>query len=247
MRRPLTVAVSQPPCEVNDRAANAQAHAEAVRTAGARLVVFPELSLTGYQLGSDPIDTDGGLLDVIVDACSRTGACAVVGAPVRDDEERQYIASLLVSSDGARVAYRKRWLGDEEARIYAAGDDLATIDVDGWRIGLGICRDTGVDAHVARIADAGVDLYAAGVLHHAWELDMQDDRGAAIAQRCRAPVAFASFAGSAGGGYATAAGNSTVWSPSGTILTRAGTDPGDLARATLPPRGVRVDTEDRLP
>ena len=49
-RTPLRLAVAQPPCVPLDVAANARAHAAAVRAAGARVVVFPELSLTGYEL-----------------------------------------------------------------------------------------------------------------------------------------------------------------------------------------------------
>ena len=46
----LTVAVAQPATVTGDLAANALRHAEAVVSSGARLVVFPELSLTGYDL-----------------------------------------------------------------------------------------------------------------------------------------------------------------------------------------------------
>ncbi len=49
MRAPLIIAVAQPPCLPCDVAANAATHAATVREAGARVVVFPELSLTGYE------------------------------------------------------------------------------------------------------------------------------------------------------------------------------------------------------
>ena len=55
MREPLTIAVAQPLSMPYDVAANALAHAAAVRAAGARVVVFPELSLTGYELDAPAI------------------------------------------------------------------------------------------------------------------------------------------------------------------------------------------------
>jgi predicted amidohydrolase len=70
-------------------------------------------------------------------------------------------------------------------------------------------------------------------VHRPGELPEQDRRGAAIARACDAHVAFASFAGPTGGGYDRTAGTSTIWSPSGSVLARAGTEPGDLARATI--------------
>ena len=50
MREPLRIAVAQPVCVRHDVAGNAVRHARVVRSARARVVVFPELSLTGYEL-----------------------------------------------------------------------------------------------------------------------------------------------------------------------------------------------------
>ena len=46
-------------------------------------------------------------------------------------------------------------------------------------------------------------------------------------------VAVASFAGSTGGGFARAAGRSSIWSPEGVVVARAGPETGAIARATL--------------
>lgn len=48
----LMVAVAQPPNVSHAVEANALAHAASVRAAGARVVVIPEMSLTGYELGA---------------------------------------------------------------------------------------------------------------------------------------------------------------------------------------------------
>ncbi|HTU05642.1 MAG TPA: nitrilase-related carbon-nitrogen hydrolase [Trebonia sp.] len=53
-REPLNIAVAQPQCAAGDVAGNAARHALLVRAAGARVVVFPELSLTGYELADAP-------------------------------------------------------------------------------------------------------------------------------------------------------------------------------------------------
>ncbi len=49
VRTALRVAEVQPACAARDVAGNAEVHAAAVRAAEARVVVFPELSLTGYE------------------------------------------------------------------------------------------------------------------------------------------------------------------------------------------------------
>ena len=235
MKSPLSVAVSQPHCEALDLAANALTHARAVREAGTRLVVFPELSLTGYELDAEPVSRTDSALDEIMDACAVSGSVALVGSPVEEDG-RLFIAMLRIEGSGATVAYRKSHLGGDERARFSAGDGPTVITVDGWRIGLGICKDTGVAEHTAGTAQLGVDLYAAGVVHTPEELEEQDRRGQRIAATCRSYVAFASFAGPTGGEYRVTAGESTIWSPDGMVVARAGDAPSDMARANLTSR-----------
>jgi hypothetical protein len=90
-----------------------------------------------------------------------------------------------------------------------------------------------MDEHVSGVADLGVDLYVAGLVHHAEELAEQDRRGQWIALRCGAPVVFASFAGPTGGGFDHTAGTSSAWARDGTQIARASADAGDVVRLTI--------------
>jgi predicted amidohydrolase len=220
VREPLTVAVAQP-------APTIAAHVAAVREAGARLVVFPELSITGYELDAPAVLP--GDLAAIQAACARTGSIALVGAPIEGD----HIATYRVDGAGAEVVYRKSFLGGDELTRFSPGPGATAIDVDGWRVGLGICKDTGVRRHVDDTAALEPDLYAAGLVHHDHELDEQEARARRIALACSAYVAFASFAGPTGGGFARTAAESAIYSPEGSALARAGAEPGALARFTL--------------
>jgi predicted amidohydrolase len=233
VRVPLTVAAAQPSCRAGNVRANALEHARAVRETSARLVVFPELSLTGYELDADVLSPEDDALDPIVAACAETGAVALVGAPVDGADGARHIGMLRVSADGVELAYRKSYLGGDEPIRFTPGPGPATLEVDGWRVALGICKDTGVDRHVADTAALDPDLYVAGLAHHPEELGMQDGRGVRIARACRAYVAFASFAGATGGGFDRTAGTSTIWAPDGGVLARAGAEPGDYARAVV--------------
>src|SRR5207237_3615443 len=123
---------------------------------------------------------------------AETGSIALFVAPVAV-ENGNNIATLRVDAGGVEVAYRKSHLGGDEPRWFAPGDGAVAIDVDGWRVGLGICKDTGVDAHVAGVAALGVDLYVAGLVHLPEELRVQEERAGLIARACGAYVGFASF------------------------------------------------------
>lgn len=241
MPQPLTVAVAQPETVPHDVAVNALRHAEAIAeaaAAGARLVVFPELSLTGYEFAADPLDPNDARLDPIAAACAAHDAVALVGAPVRDAAGKR-IAMLRIGSAGREVVYRKQWVGDDEAKHFAPGAEAVAIEVDGWRVGLGICRDTGIPEHVSDVAALDVDLYAAGIVFEPEEFERLRLRGPDIARRCGAPVALASFAGPTGEGYERTLGASTIWSAEGDPLASADEQPGRVISATLvaPTRG----------
>ena len=233
MPDPLVIAVAQPPCVSHDVAANALAHAAAVRSADARVVVFPELSLTGYELDATAIAADDPRLSPISEACAHARALALVGAPVRGEDGRSHIATLAVDGAGARVAYRKMWLGAAESERFAPGDRPAVHDVDGWRLGLAICKDTGVARHAAATAALGIDAYVAGTVKPADEAALQHERARRVAVDHRIWVAVASFAGSTGGGYAPAAGRSGIWSSAGVAVAQTGPETGAIVRATL--------------
>ena len=130
-----------------DVAVNGEAHAEVVRAAAARVVVFPELSLTGYELDAPVVAADDSRLAPIIEACSQTESIAFVGAPVASDDG-DHIAMIVVDGNGATVAYRKMWLSEAEALRFRPGDRPAVVAVDGWRLGLAICKDTGIAQRV---------------------------------------------------------------------------------------------------
>lgn len=232
MARTLTVAVAQPTIAPHAVADNAQTHADAIAAAGARLVVFPEMSLTGYELDADPIEAEDPRLNPIADACAQADAVALMGAPVRDGRD-SHIAMIRVDARSRDVVYLKQMLGGNEPRHFSSGPRPVAIDVDGWRVGLGICKDTGSPLHIAGTARLGIDLYVAGLVHRPEEFAEQDARGFLIARTCGTHVAFASFAGPTGDVFTETVGTSTIFSPDGTPLARASDQPGDLVSAVL--------------
>jgi predicted amidohydrolase len=228
----ITIAVAQPRCTPYDVAANVAAHAEAVRAAGSRVVVFPELSLTGYHLDAPVVPFE--LLEPLVAACAETGAVAFAGAPVAGP----HIGVLEVSGAGVRVAYRKMWLGGREPVRFRPGDAPAVVEVDGVRLGFAVCKDTGVPRHAAETVALGVDVYVAGVLEHAWDAGVVEERARRISVEHGVWVAVASFAGSTGEGYESAAGRSAVWDSSGGRIASAGTGVDAVVRVVVPARAT---------
>jgi predicted amidohydrolase len=225
----LTIAVAQPACAALDVAANALAHAAAVRAARSRVVVFLELSLTGYELAAPLLDPDDPRLEPLVRACAATGSVALAGAPL----DGPHISVLRVDGTGVTVAYRKQNPGVVEAERFRPGPCPEVLDVDGWRLGLAICRDTGLAGHAVATAGLGIDAYVAGLVDLPHEDVIQEERALRVAADHGVWVAFASFAGPTGSGFPQTAGRSGIWSPDGTPVDRAGRAPGEWARAIL--------------
>lgn len=232
MPSPLRIAVAQPKSFSGELELTVKQHAHAVRAAGARLLLFPELSLTGYELDAPALALDDPVLATLVEACGTTGSVALVGAPVAEDGA-EHIAIVAVDGEGARTVYRKMHLGEAEAVRFTPGSEPVAFELDGWRLGLAVCKDTGVPEHAAATAALGIGAYLAGVLEHASEQKVTDERGHRIATTHGLWVAIASYAGETGGGYTEAAGRSTVWRPDGTVVSRAGNRAGSLVCATL--------------
>ncbi|GAB2628256.1 hydrolase [Paractinoplanes abujensis] len=227
--RSLILAVAQPPVHALDVTANVTRHAAAVRAARARVVVFPELSLTGYDVEAPLIAPDDPRLQPLVDACAATDTIALAGAAIAGP----HIATLRIDGEGARVAYRKVYPhGSSEAR-FRPGPGPEVIEVDGWRLGLAICRDTGVEEHWAATAELGIDAYVAGVAEEPANDVVVAERARRISTTYGVWTAIASCAGPSGPEFPETAGRSGIWAPDGLVAARAGKTVGEIARATL--------------
>lgn len=210
----------------------------AASSQGSRLVVFPELSLTGYdliQLAHDDrwFAPDDQRLDLLRECCAELNITAVVGAPVLM-AGRRYLASLAIEPDRTISVAPKNHLHGDEVNHFEPGTGLTILSVDGWRVALAVCVDTAWPSHATIAAENGTDLYAASVLYTDGEQRKLDVRMAARAIDHN----MYSLAANTGGypiGHRSA-GNSAIWAPDGTCLARAITADDELVIASLEPR-----------
>jgi NAD+ synthase (glutamine-hydrolysing) len=145
----LRVALAQVNPTVGDIRGNARMiadHIARARDGGAALVVFPELTLSGYPpedlvLKTSFLDAAAGALGEL--AAQTHGIAAVVGFPEREDDVYN---SAAVLADGEVVAvYRKMYLPNygvfDEQRYFQSGSEAAIFELGGVPIGLTICED----------------------------------------------------------------------------------------------------------
>jgi predicted amidohydrolase len=171
----LMVAAVQAEPVPGDVAGNCALAAELVTAAGrqgAAVAVLPELFLPAYHppaLRADPAGTDvaadgdrqvaDARLDPLRAAAAHT--VVVVGAAVRHPDGRRTCSALVVDTSGAvTAAYDKQHLwGPDEPELFTPGETGATLVLDGWRLGLGVCYDGCFPEHGRAAADDGADGY----------------------------------------------------------------------------------------
>lgn len=163
----MKIATGQYASAAGDVGANVATAVAAVHAAdGARVLVMPELFLTGYAMPPAVIDVSDPRLAPLDDAATAAGVLVLVGAALPGPTERPTI-SILAAGGGVRRVYDKQHLCGKEQQHFVAGDEGVVLEVDGWKLGLAVCYDGCFPEHARAAADAGADVYVAPVAYYA--------------------------------------------------------------------------------
>jgi predicted amidohydrolase len=224
----LCIAAAQSISAPDEVQANVQAHLAMVHGAarhGVQQLVFPELSLTGYEpaLVADlVIDASDAVLAPLREAARATGMALVVGAPVAPvvPGGKPAIGAWVLGADGSAALYRKRYLHPgEEAFASAGSEDFHVRPLAGQPTALAVCADTTHPEHALAARDGGAALYACGsvISEGGYAKDSAQLQG--YAADLGMAVLMANH-GAPTGGY-TCAGRSAFWAPGGEEIISA--------------------------
>ncbi|MGW5422943.1 carbon-nitrogen hydrolase family protein [Streptomyces sp. NPDC003943] len=227
----MIVAATQFTPVAGDIAANVRAVAGLVRAAGAdgaRLVVFAELSLTGYEpslVRDHPelvLTEDDPRLEPVREACRAVSAAAVVNGPVRTAGSRPGVTSLVIGPDGTLLTrYDKQHLYGIEAEVFEPGTADGRFELDGLRFATATCYDNRFPELAERAAADNCAAYLASSV-----LDADNDSFEAVyparARDFGLHVVLANVLGPNEDGVAC--GLAGAWGPDGERLADAGPD-----------------------
>jgi predicted amidohydrolase len=168
------VAVAQVALTVGELAANRAAMRAAVAEAalaGARLVVLPELSDSGYvfsgagEAQSLASQADAGVtLREWRSLAARHNLAIAGGFCELGPAGKLYNSAAIVDATGTRAVYRKAHLWDAEKKIFTPGDDAPpVVELPFGNVGLMICYDLEFPEWVRLAALSGADLIAVPV------------------------------------------------------------------------------------
>src|SRR5215208_1274513 len=145
----LRVALAQINPTVGDVRGNARKVSDYIaraREEGAGLVVFPELTLSGYPPEDLLLKTsflDAAQTELRELASQTQGIVAVVGYPEQADDV--YNTAAVIADGDIVAGYRKMYLPNygvfDEQRYFQSGSEGAIVEVNGVPVGISVCED----------------------------------------------------------------------------------------------------------
>jgi len=199
---------------------------------GALLVVFPEMTITGYPIedlalrASFARAAEAAVHDVAARLVDRgLGELVVVlGTLGRGDDGRATNRAVVVQGGRVLARYDKHHLPNygvfDEYRIFAAGDAACVVPVAGRNVGVVICEDIWTDGGpLPAMGDADLLLVLNGSPYEEGKGHIRTERAARRASELAAPVAYVNMVG--GQDDLVFDGGSFVVGPDGAVLARA--------------------------
>ena len=233
----FSIAAAQIPSIRGEVSTNLVAHAAAIAAGAARqvsIMVFPELSLTGYEpdlAATLAFSTDDNRLASLRALARQYRMTLVVGAPAQNGPDKPAIGGFVFTPDGGALTYLKMHLGASEVAYFSQGEAPLTLHIDGHRIGLAICADSSSESHPRTYAECGATIYAAGVfLTDEWYVN-DVPRLQKYAKEFGLMTLMANQ-GASKGSYESV-GRSAVWAPGGQLLVQADGSDTVLVTAAL--------------
>lgn len=147
----LKVALAQVTCQLHDKEGNLRRMRDIVKKTKAKIVIFPELNLTGYLPRDDLFQQAetvvGPTVKSVLRLAKQTRKDIVFGCPMKDEKVPGlvYNSCLLASGKGNLFRYDKMYLptfGPFEERVFfAEGKDAVVAEGMHAKVGLMICYD----------------------------------------------------------------------------------------------------------
>jgi predicted amidohydrolase len=237
--------------------ANVEQHVSLARAAaaeGAQVLVFPELSLTGYELDlADELafaERDARLAP-LVELAAAHRMTLIVGAPVRL-ASGLHIGAFILKPDGIDL-HTKQVMGafpasvspdgvvpPAEATVFQPGDRDPLVPLGEDTAAVAVCADTGQPSHAQRAAGRGATAYLASMFIIPTYIEAESANLASYARRHAMAVVLANYGGPTGG--LPSAGGSAIWSPEGELLAQLDATGAGIVIATESDASWRAET-----
>ncbi len=200
---------------------NIQRHTDMLDLAidqGAQLVVFPELSLTGYEpelANQLAMNLHDHQLDTFQKISDEHNMIIGAGLPLRNDKGI-CIAMALFEPGHTRKAYSKKYLHTDEEPFFVPGND--SVGLSSNRIALAICYELSVPQHSVDAHKRGDEIYIASAAKSVSAMNKTIQTLSETAKKYSMTVLFSNCVGISGG--FECGGKSSIWNSRGILLAQ---------------------------
>jgi predicted amidohydrolase len=206
---------------------NIETHQEWIEQAArfnVHMIVFPELSLTGYEpelAAALATHKNDERFDCFQKLSDLHGITIGVGAPTRE-QNKLHISMILFQPQKERSTYSKQYLYHTEISIFSPATNPFVLPIESEIVAPAICYELSNPGHVAYAAQNHATMYVASVLNSVNGIDSDQQKLSAIAQKYNLTTFMANYIGESGGYQC--AGRSSVWGPDGKQIIELGAD-----------------------
>jgi predicted amidohydrolase len=201
---------------------NLEDHYRLIKTAaenGAVLIVFPEMSITGYlraKASRLALNENDPQLNGLRKLSAEHEMIIIAGAPV-EHQMSMYIGSFIIFPNGAVSLYTKQFLHAGEERYFRASfEHDPRIEAGGERVSLAICADIDNPSHPENAFENGCTLYIPSIFFSTEGMDDAYTQLRGYAKKYSMNILMSNYCGETWG--RTAGGESAFWSKDGNLV-----------------------------
>lgn len=214
--------------DINKNLSVVEATATAASILGVDVLVFPELYVTGYNIGNqvaalaEPIN--GYICSKLKRIAVEKSVAIVIGFPERDSDNI-FNSAIAIDKYGNIVGHHRKifLFGETEKSLFTPGEHLAVFELNGIQCGITICYDIEFPEAIRTLARQGAEIIFNPTANMHPYVEVPKTLARARALENGVTVVYANLCGSEGDIHYT--GLSAIIAPDGVDLARAGSLP----------------------
>ena len=186
----------------------------------ADIIIFPELSLTGYEpslskvLATDQNDNRFNEFQRISNTQKMTIG---IGIPTKS-KEGVCISLVLFQPHHIRKKYSKKYLHPDENEFFTSYESFPTLMIDEPQIAFAICYELSVTEHAENAFKKGASIYMASVAKFVNGVNKANKRLSEIAQKYSMTVLMSNCVGQSDG--QVCGGKTSIWNANGLLVAQ---------------------------
>jgi len=186
---------------------------------GADLIVFPEMSITGYEREKADkyiFSPNDARLDTLIELANDNKIVIIAGAPI-EINSNLFIGEFIIQPDNPVMIYTKQFLHMGEDEYFKSSFDYnPIIEIGDERISMAICADIDNPLHPENVHKVNSSIYIASIFFSPNGIPSAHQTLKNYAKQYSMDVLMSNFCGEAWG--QPSGGRSACWTKNGSLV-----------------------------